>query len=566
MKKLYPLCILLLLPFLPYSQDLVIEGTVTVQPEGLLHVEGNVEIKPTGVLDIKASGSQHGVVKVKPNAAAGSWVCDGTTTGGGDVQFLGSTIDYTVSGSNVSFPNLILNFGFPVGGAVPDKMTLNNNVTITQSLTLTKGRIVTGSNEVYIANNAANAITGNFGSEKSRFIQGTLRREITTGADTYYRFPIGSEPTQTKKGYNPISVDLRSIDYINGTIPSGVTSLVAKFVEKDDIGTIARQYTTSGNCYYTAAQQYLEYYLMVYKYGYWDVQPNDPDKSTGWNYDFYCFPDVKLITDSNPGLTHMKIIKAPTNAGAIGPSFNWDPYFFESGNPCNGVNVSGSSMLWFPGEFQPAATTDSIAAWDLKTFSRFGLGAGRGAGLPIELLYLEANPVDNSYIRLDWATATEINNAGFEVLRSTDGVNFTKIGWVDSKVINSSNETYYDFPDYDVMPNQLYYYRLRQLDLDGSSELTYIVSARITAPFSISEFIPNPSDNQSRLNVITSREENLDVWVYNTLGQVIMKKKHHVVAGVNTIEFNFSQLADGTYYAIIKADNEYFNRKLILTK
>lgn len=566
MKKLYPLFIALVLPFLPRAQDLYVKGLVTVEPNGLLHVRGNVEIDASGTLDIKASGSQHGVVEVQiPDALSpGTWIGNGMTIGGGDVKFLGGDVDYTVSGSNVSFPNLILNFGAPVGGVIANAMTLNNNITITKSLNLTKGKIITGTSEAYIADSAANAITGNFGAEKSRYIEGTLRREIRLGSDKYYRFPIG----QANVGYNPVTVDLRTTAGVDGAKPANVTSLTAKFVEAPDIGKVAFQYTTHGDCYFTAAQQYLEFYGMVRDFGYWSVEPNDTvSPSPNWNYDFYCFPNMAHVNYYNPGMTHMKIFKAPKSVGTPGPTFDWNPFFFESGNPCNGVNLTPDSMYWFPGEYIPVRATDSIAAWNLSSFSNFGLGGGTGAGLPIELLYLRAYPVDNRYIKVEWATATEINNRGFDVLRSVDGVNFSRIGWRDGAGNSSSIKTY-DFPDVDVVPNVLYYYRLRQIDFDGTDMLTYIVTAMINESFAftISEFIPNPSSEDSRIEVRSDREKDLDITVYNTLGQVLSKHIHRVVPGSNAISFDFNNLADGTYYAIIKTDNEFYNRKLILTK
>ncbi len=563
MKKLYPLFISLLTPFLLCGQDdLVVKGQVTVEPNGLLHVEGNVNIHSTGTLDIQASG----LMRVKKPSGVGTWICDGTTMGGGDVEFAGSNVDYSVSGSKVSFPNLILNFGALAGGIVPEKMTLNDSIRVDGKLTLTKGRIVTsGANEIYMADSATDAIVGNFGADKSRYIEGTLRREVRTGANSYYRFPIGGPSGSGKRGYNPASVDLRTS--IGAVKPSAAKSLSGKFVEQSDIGNIGFQTSVGGgHCYYTTAFQFFEFYWMVHNFGYWEFKPQHDSLSGGWNYDFYVFPDEAYLFYENPNLTHLKIFKAPGST-TPGSSFNWDPYFLESGNPCNGVKVESNQLYWIPDDNIPFAQTDSIAAWGLKSFSNFGLGGGGGAGLPIELLYLKAYPVDNKYIQVEWMTETEINNSGFDVMRSADGVNFTKIGWRDGAG-NSSVRRTYGYPDEDVVPNQLYYYYLRSIDYDGSADSTYVVTAMITEAetFTISEFIPNPSENDSRLEVISSREKYLNITVYNTLGQVIMGRDHRVVAGTNTIDFDFNLLADGTYYAIIKADNEFFNRKLILTK
>ena len=47
--------------------------------------------------------------------------------------------------------------------------------------------------------------------------------------------------------------------------------------------------------------------------------------------------------------------------------------------------------------------------------------------LPIELIYINANPIDNQYIKVSWATASELNTKKFELLRSTDAYNKTKL-------------------------------------------------------------------------------------------------------------------------------------------
>jgi hypothetical protein len=59
-----------------------------------------------------------------------------------------------------------------------------------------------------------------------------------------------------------------------------------------------------------------------------------------------------------------------------------------------------------------------------------GASRHQSAGLPVKLISFTATGIKDEYIKLDWSTAVEINNMGFEVERSEDGQTFTKLGWV----------------------------------------------------------------------------------------------------------------------------------------
>ncbi|MBS1623559.1 MAG: hypothetical protein JST83_06040, partial [Bacteroidetes bacterium] len=111
--------------------------------------------------------------------------------------------------------------------------------------------------------------------------------------------------------------------------------------------------------------------------------------------------------------------------------------------------------------------------------------------LPVTLLYLTADAIDNKYIDLDWATASEINNKGFAIERSTDGREFTQIGWVDGHG-NSNTQLSYSYSDRTVQPGAVYYYRLRQVDFDGQFVYSEIVSASLIGEkgFSFEDMIP----------------------------------------------------------------------------
>lgn len=99
--------------------------------------------------------------------------------------------------------------------------------------------------------------------------------------------------------------------------------------------------------------------------------------------------------------------------------------------------------------------------------------------LPITGLELTARPVENASIRVSWSTTTEINNQGFFVERSIDGISFVVQNFIPSYEAVEKTRNYF-FDDRNVDYNILYYYRLRQVDNDDNFSYSHIVSAKIS--------------------------------------------------------------------------------------
>ena len=127
-----------------------------------------------------------------------------------------------------------------------------------------------------------------------------------------------------------------------------------------------------------------------------------------------------------------------------------------------------------------------------------------GGQLPIELLSFEAKVEDQTVI-LDWATAVELNNAGFEVERSLDAFTFAPIGWVEGAG-NAPQGKNYRFADSDLIGGKTYYYRLRQVDTDGVFTYSNTVEANLTSGESllISSCFPNPAPGHSQVKLASS--------------------------------------------------------------
>ncbi|MCW3124844.1 MAG: hypothetical protein JWO03_502 [Bacteroidetes bacterium] len=213
---------------------------------------------------------------------------------------------------------------------------------------------------------------------------------------------------------------------------------------------------------------------------------------------------------------------------------------------------------------------DGIVGGIYTSFSHFGVGSNSsptGNALPVTLVDLSATPIDNSYIRVDWITASEINNSGFNVMRSDDGINFTKIGWVDGH--GSSNEVHtYSFDDHMVLQNVVYYYQLKQVDFDGRSEDSRVVSAEITDGPSliISNLQPNPTSGTTRVVIGTTDALPASIQFYDILGKEIMSNNYQLVYGTNVMTLQTEALAAATYTVVIKVGTSIFTKKLVVVK
>lgn len=191
-------------------------------------------------------------------------------------------------------------------------------------------------------------------------------------------------------------------------------------------------------------------------------------------------------------------------------------------------------------------------------FSQFML-ASQIIVIPVTLLSFEARGYHKN-ILLDWSTATEINNKGFVIERSINGVDFEKIGWVDGK-LNSNTLTKYQYTDNFVQPNIIYHYRLRQTDIDSREKLSEIRQAKIKGSDIEVSISPNPAKNQVKL-FISGSTGITDINLVNAAGQLI-----HTWKQVNTnatASLDISGLASGMYILQILTPQSTKVEKLII--
>lgn len=168
--------------------------------------------------------------------------------------------------------------------------------------------------------------------------------------------------------------------------------------------------------------------------------------------------------------------------------------------------------------------------------------------LPVTLTRFKGEQVGNVH-KLSWTTATETNSKGFELQRSTDGSNFTSLGFIATKAPGGNSSTSLDYGFNDLNPvagNN--YYRLKQLDKDGNYSYSNVVVLHLNIPaISLSRLYPNPAASQLILEVVSPRNEKVTILVTDLTGKPVLQQKADVTAGNNLPQLNVRSLAAGTY-------------------
>jgi hypothetical protein len=187
--------------------------------------------------------------------------------------------------------------------------------------------------------------------------------------------------------------------------------------------------------------------------------------------------------------------------------------------------------------------------------------------LPVELttFTLAAN---NGSVVLNWITATEVNNNGFEVERKISGV-WETIGFVKGAG-NSNHSNQYTYTDRNIYNSGLHSYRLRLIDTDG--KYTYSGTAETElkiapAGYELMQNYPNPFNPTTTIQYQIPEPGLVTIRVYNTLGkEVALLVNESKNEGIYDVSFNPMNLASGTYFYQIRVNKFVSVKEMVILK
>lgn len=192
--------------------------------------------------------------------------------------------------------------------------------------------------------------------------------------------------------------------------------------------------------------------------------------------------------------------------------------------------------------------------------------------IPVELISFNSSVSENN-VTLNWTTATETNNMGFQVERqqvrnpqsSVSKEKWDMIGFVDGKGTTTEQKAY-SYKDENLALGK-YQYRLKQMDFDGSFEYSSVVEVEIGFPnkFILEQNFPNPFNPSTIIKYSLPISGNVILKVYDVLGkEVAILIDEEKSAGDYEAEFNAESLSSGIYFYELKTGDVILTKKMLL--
>jgi hypothetical protein len=230
-------------------------------------------------------------------------------------------------------------------------------------------------------------------------------------------------------------------------------------------------------------------------------------------------------------------------------------------------------------KFTQNPTNHTFIEAGVGSFSQFSIGAGSDNSLGVQATDFTAS-ADVGSVTLSWKTQSEVNNAGFNILREEPGPSSFKL--ISSYMSNdslgglgtSSVGRSYDFTDDKVISGDTYLYRIQSVSTNGTTKDLSTLSVTVDVPksYALYQNYPNPFNPSTTIRFDLKEQSTVAIGVYNVLGQKVLTENYGSMnAGRYNEVVNMDRFASGVYFYRIDAagsDGQKFVsiKKMVLMK
>lgn len=429
----------------------------------------------------------------------------------------------------------------------PTTLAVGGNIEHTSGTFTASSTVVNQTTDLYIielnggSNQNISSSTGTFDNAGN---QVTLRMNNGSGATLLNSLQIGRiDFNSANKGV--LTTGAHTL-FINNTTPNSTASIVVNSPSATGYvdGTVRRRslstepfvIPTGGAAGYRpatlipAAATLTVFEATHFNASYSDLSVVSPLE--GVTTDFYWI--INRISGAADAAVQFSIPGAVTgsqsNYALVVAKYNGVDWVNEKGSTGQGVH---------PGD----ATSGTIRSQVQTAFSPFTIGFGLASALPTHLVSFTGKKAPKETIELLWRITDNSTPEVFEVMRSSDGVNFGKIGTVrGAEQVRS-----YEFADASILAGNNYY-RLRMLDKDGSvTYSTIIVVSNSSKGVYLHSVTPSVVQGRTRLNIQSSENSNMQLVVTDINGRIVHRQNVSVGNGSQDVWLDASRFSSGVF-------------------
>jgi hypothetical protein len=250
--------------------------------------------------------------------------------------------------------------------------------------------------------------------------------------------------------------------------------------------------------------------------------------------------DGKIEVGGKASYTAVTILNGQIVPTLEGTSYKWT--IVTLGKPTKVINTTSNKLM-----VDPVEGIMTISVEEAINNSNFCFDKATATNsnepftpLPVEMLYFTAEKKQNNLVVLEWATAMEKMNEGFQLEVSQDAVNYRTLSFVPTKNGNTTAKQVYTFHDKENGKYGTRYYRIKQMDVDGTSEY---FGPKAVQMDELSEQIvayPNPFTSEVNLEVNAEAAGSMHVIVTNAVGGKVLERTLSVQKGSNKAQLQLN--------------------------
>ena len=405
--------------------------------------------------------SSDGILNVTNNLSVKGDISNSGTISGGSIILNGDS-DQSIDGSISTVDNLTMD-------KTSGNVLLNTPWTVNGTLKMLGGNIVNATNLLTVGSSSSNEGVIEY---VEGFITGALKRFFPNASSSKF-FPIGNGTV-----IRDFTVDFSSSPGLNQFITASY---------KTGIPQDEGENLYNGLPLITSDNKLIQNYA---EEGYWEINPTNNDYESTINNTPYEISihmnniSNALLFTSESEFENVRIIKS---AGSNDPNLH-----HNSWTSLNHVHSTGSNA-------------DFYITGETQGFSIFNGGKNNGEALPVELVSFNGF-CNGSDIEINWQTASEYNSSHFDLEYSRDGLYWSVLGTIESSVMSTELKDYFFI--HENAPSDMNYYRLSQVDIDGTIKQYNPISISCTETNSGKLSIyPNP--NAGSFQVIVKNNINV---------------------------------------------------------